>query len=102
MAPPLPTRYREGAMSPRSSRFPPHPHPACPTCHDIIHLMIAAEPDAVRCAVLAQARGPGFGVAVAVPEQLMAETAEERALLEVARSVGYYVSVEPIEGLLRW
>jgi hypothetical protein len=89
-------------MSARGSRFPPHPHPTCPTCHDIVHLLIVAEPDAVRCAVEAQARGPGFGVAVAVPEQLMAETPEERVALEVARAVGYYVSVEPIAGLLRW
>jgi hypothetical protein len=41
-------------------------------------------------------------VAVSLPEQLMAETDEERVALEVARAVGYYVSVEPIEGLLRW
>ena len=101
MAPPLPTRYRQG-MSARGQRFPPHPQPACPTCHDIVHLLIVAEPAAVRCAVEAHAKGPGYGVAVAIPEQLMAETAEERIALEMARAVGYFVSVEPIEGLLRW
>jgi hypothetical protein len=73
--------------------------PACPTCHALHHLLLEAEPDVVRRGVDARARGPGWGVLIALPEELGAETAEEAAELEAARERGYYVGVAPITAL---
>ena len=75
--------------------------PGCPTCHALRALLIEAEPDVVRRGVEARARGPGWGVFVALPDELGAETAEEAAELAAARASGHYVGVMPIDQLIR-
>jgi hypothetical protein len=77
-----------------------HP-PVCPKCHALHHLLIEAEPDVVRRGVEARARGPGFGVLVALPEDLGAETPDEAAELQAALELGYYVGVMSIDELIR-
>lgn len=74
----------------------------CPTCHAVRHLLIEAEPDVVRRGVEARAKGPGWGVLVAVPEELGAETPEEVAALETARELGYFAGVASVETLIRF
>jgi hypothetical protein len=63
-------------------------------------LLVEAEPDVVRRGVEARARGPGFGVLVARPEALGAETPEEAAALDAARASGHYVGVMPLDKLV--
>lgn len=75
--------------------------PSCPTCQALHQLLVAAEPDVGRRGVTARARGPGWGVLVALPEELGAETEEEAAELEAARERGYYVGVMPIHALTK-
>ncbi len=72
----------------------------CPTCHALHHLLLAAEPDVVRRGVDARERGPGWGVLVALPEELGAEIDEEAAQLGVARERGHYVGVMSISALV--
>src|SRR5277367_2341211 len=74
----------------------------CPTCAALHELLVDAEPDVVRRGVEARARGPGFGVLVAVPEALGAETPEEAAALEAAREQGYFVGVMSVDALIRF
>jgi hypothetical protein len=75
--------------------------PGCPTCHALRDLLVAAEPDVVRRGVEARAKGPGYGVLVALPEDLGAETPEEAVALAEARAVGWFVGVLPIAALVR-
>jgi hypothetical protein len=72
----------------------------CPTCHALHHLLLAAEPDVVRRGVDARTRGPDWGVLVALPEELSAETDKDAAELEAARECGYYVGAMPIRTLM--
>src|SRR5262249_10215175 len=75
--------------------------PACPTCRAVHALLIDAEPFVVRRGVEALARGPGFGVLVAMPDELGAETDEEEADLVAARATGRYVGVMSIDKLIQ-
>jgi len=63
--------------------------------------LLEAEPDVVRRGVEARARGPGWGVFVALPDELRAETAEEAAELDAARAAGHYVGLMPIDQFIR-
>lgn len=56
----------------------------------------------MRRVVEARARGPGWGVLVALPDELGAETPEEAAALEAAGARGYFVGVVAAETLLQF
>lgn len=73
----------------------------CPKCHAIYHLLVHAEPEVVRRGVEALERGPGFGVLVAVPEELGPETEEEARAIEAASQTGIYVGVATTSELNR-
>ena len=75
--------------------------PSCPHTLALHRLLLAAEPDVVRRGFDARTRGPAWGVLVALPEELGAETAEEAAELAAAREPGFYVGVIPVVALLK-
>lgn len=87
--------------------MPTHPtrprlSPSCPGCHAVAHLLQIAETEVVRHAIPALARGPGWGVLVAPPDELRSETPEEQAALEAARTgSGIYVGPSRVEALLQ-
>jgi hypothetical protein len=74
---------------------------ACSICSALPQFLMDAGPDVVRRAIEAQARGADFGVFVADPSELGAETQQEAAELAVARQRGTYVGVMSIDAMIR-
>jgi hypothetical protein len=91
---------RELLMRPCSA-FPKHNHATPDPCPALAHLFILAAPLAHRLIPTVLAR-PGWGIVVALPDVLCAQTAEERAELEEARARGVYVAAMPLELMLAW
>lgn len=73
---------------------------SCPTCHALHHLLVEVGPVVVRLGVEARTKGPGWGVLVTLPDYVSAETEEERAALQVARELGYFVGAFAVPDLI--